>query len=328
MFHTRGIALVILLAGLCFGGVAVLLARGYLDAQSEVPAAGGLQPEAMRTSTIVVAARELRFGEQLTADALREIAWPHDAIPDGAFAAVSDIESSGQRAVLSAIGPNEPVLAWKISGPGARAGLSAMLKGGMRAVTVRVNEYSGVAGFILPGDRVDVLFTRQQGTAEDTGSVIEILLQNVRVLAINQISDDRKAEPIVGNVVTLELTPGDAQKVALAQATGSITLTLRAAGSVEDAPAQALVENELVSNPSVYQTAFKALSEAQAKLEERLQGLAGIIPAVESRLTARIADTAPAPAVAEEELPTTVQMTIHRGLTSATQTVPQDPIRR
>lgn len=332
MFHTRGIALVILLAGLLFGAVAVVLARGHLEAPGQAAAAVDQQPDAPLTTTVVVAGRELRFGEQLTPDSLREIAWPQEAVPDGAFTTVSDIGSSGQRVVLSTIGANEPVLAWKISGPGARAGLSAMLKEGMRAVTVRVNEHTGVAGFILPGDRVDVLFTREQGTAEDAGAIIEILLQNVRVLAINQISDDRKAEPIVGNVVTLELSPGDAQKVALAQTTGSITLTLRAAGSLDPSPSQAVVEGELVSNTSVYHTAFKALTDAQSNLEERLQSLAGVIPAVETRLTAKIEDAAdssksPAPAAAEK-LPATVQMTIHRGLSSATQTVPQDPIRR
>lgn len=291
MFHMRGVTLAILAAGLLFGVLAVILARSQFDVQPPPQSVDGTQPAPPAPlSTIVVASRELGFGEVLTADDLREIAWPGDAIPEGAFAKAADVETASQRVVLSIIGPNEPVLAWKISGPGARASLSATLGAGMRAVTVRVNEYTGVAGFVLPGDRVDVLFTREQGSAEQLTSIIEILLQNVRVLAVNQVSDNKTAEPIVGSVVTLELTPVDAQKVALAQSTGAITLTLRGAGSIDAAPAQAIVENELVSNPSVYQAAFSAQAEAQAALEQRIDGLEGNISAVETKLTAKLDD--------------------------------------
>jgi len=290
MFHMRGFTLVILLAGLFFGALAVLLARGQFAVERPVVASAEQMPAPAPVATIVVADRELAFGEQLTHDDLREIPWPGDAVPDGAFAKISDVDGSGQRIVLSAMGPNEPLLTWKISGPGARASLSATLNGGMRAVTVRVNEHTGVAGFILPEDRVDVLFTREQGSAADTAAIIEILLQNVRVLAVNQVSDSKAAEPIIGTVVTLELTPVDAQKVSLAQSTGSITLTLRAAGSLDPAPAQAIVENELVSNPSVYQAAFSAQTQAQAALEQRLAGLEGNISDVETKLSAKLDD--------------------------------------
>jgi len=290
MFHMRGVTLAILAAGLLFGVLAVILAKSQFGVQPPPQAVNGVPPPPAPLATIVVAKRELSFGEALTPDDLREIEWPGDALPEGAFAKIEDVEAAGQRVALSVIGPNEAVLSWKVSGPGARASLSATLGTGMRAVTVRVNEYTGVAGFVLPGDRVDVLFTREQGSAAELSSIIEILLQNVRVLAVNQVADSKSTDPIVGSVVTLELTPIDAQKVSLAQSTGSITLTLRAAGSVEPAPAQAIVENELVSNPSVYQTAFSAQAEAQAKLEKRITGLEGNITAVETKLTAKLDD--------------------------------------
>ena len=88
---------------------------------------------------------------------LREIAWPEDALPAGAFAKIADVLTGGKRVVLTAIEPNEPMLASKITGPGQRATLSAMLRDGLKAVTVRVNDVEGVGGFVLPGDRVDVV---------------------------------------------------------------------------------------------------------------------------------------------------------------------------
>ena len=288
MLPIRTGTFVTLLLALLFGGIAVMVAKYWLDSQQQVALPSAPQPAQIETATIVVASKDLRFGEALTPEVLNEIPWPKDDLPAGAFAKIGDINKDGRRVVLSAIGPNEPVLAWKVSGPGARAGLSALVSEGMRAVTVRVNDASGVAGFVLPGDRVDVLYTREDGDA-----TIDILLQNVRVLAINQMADEKKAEPIEGRVATLELTPLDAQKLSLAQTTGTLTLTLRAAGSLDPAPAQRIVENELVSNPSVYQAAFNAQAEAQAALDRRLKGLEGTLSAVETKLTAKI-DTADA----------------------------------
>jgi len=284
MLPVRGNTIILLIIAVIFGSLAVLAANFWLRVQtpqiSEKPA-----PAKVETSTIVVASRDLKFGEPLTEDFLREIPWPRDSVPEGAFAKIADINKEGRRVVLTAIGPNEPVLAWKISGPGARATLSALVTDGMRAVAVRVNDTSGVAGFILPGDRVDVLYTKEGGEA---GNAIDILLQNVRVLALNQVADEKKSDPIIAKVATLELTPLDAQKVSLAQSTGGLTLTLRAAGSLDQAPAQRIVEAELVSNPSVYQSAFNAQAEAQAKLDARLKGLEGSLTKVESTLLGKI----------------------------------------
>ena len=108
----------------------------------------------------MVANRPLRFGDELAASALREMPWPEDALPAGAFAKIADL-TTGKRIVLMPIDVNEAVLAAKVTGPGQRATLSAVLDDGMKAVTVRVNDVEGVAGFVLPGDHVDVLLTRQ-----------------------------------------------------------------------------------------------------------------------------------------------------------------------
>ena len=266
----RGSTVVMLLIALVFGAGAVFFANIWLSSQSSRPAQVATTASTVETSTIVVAARDLSFGQPLNAEVLREIPWPKSSIPDGAFAKITELTADGRHVVLTSISPNEPVLKWKISGAGARASLSAIVGAGMRAVAIRINEVVGVGGFILPGDHVDVLYTRGGG---DGGSSTDILIQNVRVLAIERVADQKKSEPIMGNVATVEVTTLDAQKIALAQTTGSLSLTLRSAGSIDQAPAQRVVEQELVSSPSVYQTAIDAQTAAQALLDARLKGL-------------------------------------------------------
>ena len=128
--------------------------------------------------------------------------WPSGVLPTGAFAKIGDVLAGGKRIVLTAIEPNEPVLSVKITGPGQRATLSALVGPGMKAVTIRVNDVDGVGGFVLPGDRVDVALTRQ--VDKDNAST-QVLLQNVRVLAIDQVADERASNPAVAKSVTLEV---------------------------------------------------------------------------------------------------------------------------
>src|SRR5262249_52381889 len=139
------------------------------------------------TQTIVVASKSLRFGNELGTMSLRELPWPEDAVPTGAFSKISDLLSGPRRVVLTPIDASEPLLATKTTGPGQRATPSAALTDGMRAVTIRVNDVEGVAGFVLPGDRVDVALTRQN----DKGATTDVVLQNMRVLAIDQTADER-----------------------------------------------------------------------------------------------------------------------------------------
>jgi pilus assembly protein CpaB len=244
----RGNIVVMLVLAIISGAIAVFLANVWLNNQNQqVPVAASTPPAEI--STIVVAATDLGYGVPLQQETLREMPWPKGSVPDGAFARISDVLAGGRRVVLSPISPNEPILKWKISGPGARASLSAVVTEGMRAVAIRVNDVVGVGGFVLPGDRVDLLYTRNQN--RDEGASTDILIQNVRVLAIDQEADQKKDQPQVAKVVTVEVSALDAQKIALAQTTGSLSLILRAAGSLDRAVAQRVIEEELVSLPPV-----------------------------------------------------------------------------
>src|SRR5690606_10778317 len=127
--------------------------------------------------------------------------WPNDAIPDNAFSTIAELMKGEKRVVLASMEANEPIVSAKITGPGQKATLSALIEEGMKAVTIRVNDVDGVAGFVLPGDRVDVLMTR---SAENSGTT-DIVLQNVKVLGIDQLADARAEKPTVAKAVTLEV---------------------------------------------------------------------------------------------------------------------------
>jgi pilus assembly protein CpaB len=217
----------VVLAGV-FGLLAVFVAQAWLSRQDEqLRLKSALnQPKPAATRTVVVAASALRFGNPLTSANLRETPWPEGALPEGSFSSIQDVLAAGKRIVLSPIESNEPVLASKLTGPGQRATLSAVLHEGMKAVTVRVSDIEGVAGFVLPGDRVDILLTRRA----DKGGTTDVVLQNTRVLAIDQLADERTDKPAVVKAVTLEVDTLAAQKLTLASQVGTLALALRKAG--------------------------------------------------------------------------------------------------
>ena len=211
-----------------FGLLAVFVAQSWLNNQAEMRMKSlEANKKPTVTKTIVVAAKPLRFGNELSADVLREIAWPETAMPKGAFAKIPELLSAGRRVALAAIEPNEPVLAVKITGPGQRATLSALVRPGMKAVTIRVNDVDGVGGFVLPGDRVDIVLTRQ---IDKNAASNELVLQNARVLAVDQSADERTDKPSVPKAVTLEVDTIGAQKLSLAASVGNLSLMLRKAG--------------------------------------------------------------------------------------------------
>ncbi|TIV54023.1 Flp pilus assembly protein CpaB, partial [Mesorhizobium sp.] len=202
--------IMIVLAGI-FGVLAVVLVNVWLAGQRNALA----QSNGVQASTVVVAAVPLKFGDPLSADKLREIAWPAGAVPTGAFKTVKEaMAGNGARQALQSISANEPILAAKITGPGQRATLSAVLAEGMKAVSIRVNDVLGVAGFVFPGDRVDVLLTRNvRGDDGVDKSFVDVLLQSVKVLAVDQVADESKDNPQVVKAVTVEVSTKDAQKL-------------------------------------------------------------------------------------------------------------------
>ena len=232
-----------------FGLLAVFIAQVWLNNQASMQAKNyEANKKPQSTRTIVVAKEPLRFGTELNAAMLQEVPWPAESLPSGAFTAIKDILSGGRRVVLSAIEANEPVLTLKITGAGQRATLSALVKPGMKAVTIRVNDVEGVGGFVLPGDHVDVVLTRQ---LDKGAATTEVVLQNTRVLAVDQSADERASKAAVAKSVTLEVNTVEAQKVWLASSVGSLSLLLRKAGETAEVKTRKITLKDLGTHEPV-----------------------------------------------------------------------------
>lgn len=172
---------------------------------------------------VVAAKRPLTMGTMITAADVKLVAWPERAPVPGAFSKIEDVVNRG---AVAAVLENEPITQSKLAPIGSGAGLPPTIPQGMRALSVRVNEVVGVAGFVIPGTRVDVFVTLKDGTDAQT----RIVVSNVQVLTAGTRYDQDKSKdgaPIPTSVVTLLLTPDDAGRVVLASNEGQIMLTLR-----------------------------------------------------------------------------------------------------
>jgi pilus assembly protein CpaB len=216
MRNTTAITIVVALA---MGGGAAVLARSWLQLQTNALAAN--QP----AGHVVVAAEPLAYGTVVTPDSIVEIPWYANTLPDGAFASKDDLLQGGRRTVLYPLKRGEPVLRSRITGAGQRASLAALLEDGKRAVTVRVDDVRGVAGFVLPGDFVDLVMIADEPSSKRQ-SYSDILLEHLKVLAIDQIASEGEEKPTVARAVTLEVTKEQAQKVLLATNVGKLSLLL------------------------------------------------------------------------------------------------------
>ena len=230
--------LVALVAAALMGLGAVVLVRSWVNsnaATAPVP-----------TNTVVVANEKMAFGVELNNDKLTEIPWAMAQIPEGAFAKKADLFKDGRRVALSPMERGDLVLTSKITGPGQRGSLSALLQDGNKAIAVRVDDVRGVAGFILPGDRVDVVLIRAEtkggGQTENTS---DVLVQHVKVLAIDQIANERQEEATVAKAVTLEVTTEQAQKILLATNIGKLSLVLRQAGQSDQDSVKRITDADL-----------------------------------------------------------------------------------
>jgi pilus assembly protein CpaB len=232
----------VLVIALVLGVIAAVLTRNWLVSHSRAKLA-------QEAGTIVVAAAPLSFGTQVTSENVREIPWNANALPEGAFATKQELLSGGRRMALVSIAPNEPVLRARVTAPGQRAALSSMLDPGKRAVTVRVDDVRGVAGFIQPGDRVDVVLIRTEAESKLKEGYSDVILQYAKVLAIDQITGERPEQPTIAKAVTLEVSSEEAQKILLATNVGRLTLMLRQPAEANAEPVHRVTENDLGGPP-------------------------------------------------------------------------------
>ena len=188
----------------------------------------------------------MSFGQPLTDTTVRLANWPADSVPQGAFTSLEQAMLGG-RVALRPIVPGEPILASKVSGDNGRATLASNLPEDMRAVSIPINDVSGVGGFVRPGDVVDVLLTRQipgEG-AQNHDKMTTVALENVLVLGIDQVADENNTDPIVSKTATLQTDIFGAQKLALAREIGVLSLALRNVENQEVGATETVVANDL-----------------------------------------------------------------------------------
>lgn len=227
---------IILAVAVGIGVIAVILVNAYFSGVNERQ---DRIAQTQQMTRIAVASQPLDFGTRLTEQNVRLQNWPANAVPEGAFTTVPDVLKN-QRVALRPMVSNEPVLAHKVSGTDGRATLAALLPDGMRAISIPIAATTGVSGFVLPGTLVDILLTRKipgdGALSEDMRS--DIILENVQVLGINQSVNDKSGDPMPGNTATIAVTATDAQRLAIAEKIGTLSLALR---KVEDTNGQLAV---------------------------------------------------------------------------------------
>ncbi|MGB9108976.1 MAG: Flp pilus assembly protein CpaB [Telluria sp.] len=210
-------ALTVMAVAIVFGLAAVLFASRWLLTQ---PGGG--------SGRIAVAAADISLGQRLTPEMFKLAEWPADSVPKGAF---TDPQKLGGRVLKSNLQMGEPVSETKLAPSGTLGGLSALIAEGKRAITVRVNDVIGVAGFALPGNYVDIIVSTQKdampGSDMREQSISKIVLERILVLAVAQEVNRDETKPKVVNAVTLEVTPEQAEKLDLARSVGTLSLALR-----------------------------------------------------------------------------------------------------
>lgn len=284
-----------LFVAIILAGLAVFGAQTWLNTERQNFASELLQRQEAEKEApenmIVVANEAISFGERIDRTKVREIPWAAATYPEGSFTNIDLLVVGNSdeevRFALGSIAPGEPILASKVTNPGERSKMSTALSPGKKAVSIRVNDVLGVAGFVLPGDRVDVLLT--QGGRE--GSYVDVLLQGVKVLAIDQIADDRRDGPSVVRTVTFEVNTTEAQKLTLAANVGVLSLALRniASNEIEDNQRITVNDlNELDVADDLIESAIEEQANAPDPSIERIENLETLLKNLSEGVTKQL----------------------------------------
>lgn len=257
--------------------IGLILAAGALFIVYNLRGAGQTAeaaPATLPTTTILVASTNLGFGDPIKADFIKAVEWPQSSVPENAALSKDELLAGpeGERIAIRSFVAGEPLLKSKISGYGERPILSRKVAEDMRAFSIRINDVSGVAGFLLPGDNVDVQLTRQLGK-DRKNLITDVIIQNVSVLGIDQLSNEDTDNPVLAKTATVEVTPEQAQKLALAQQLGTLSLTLRNFADLDSAEVKRVSVTDLgidapkkiVRSDGVYVRVRKGTSRAKSE---------------------------------------------------------------
>lgn len=233
--------LIALVGAIIFGLIGALSISRFLKAQAS----------ATTLNAVVVARVEIPLGSMITAEQLTTAQFARGSTPEGVFQSVAELVG---RVAITSIAPREPVTSHKLAPIGAAAGLSSMIPSGYRAMTVKVDDVMGISGFVMPGAIVDIVVVidpPDNSTSKD--AISKIVLQNIKVLAsgqnIDRPKDDREAESV--KTVTVQVTPEQTEKLALASTEGKLRLVMRNAGDQNDEQTPGANRKSLLSGERV-----------------------------------------------------------------------------
>lgn len=254
-------------------GVAVALAFGAVVVAAQWIRSQG----AGNTDKVAVAFVDISLGSRLSPEMVQMVDWPKSALPPGAF---TDIKLLDTRVARTSMQRGEPIMEGKLAPPGTKGGLSAVVADGKRAMTVRVNDVVGVAGFALPGNFVDILVNTQDEGVKSSNNkdqtISKIVLERILVLAIAQESSRDETKPKVVNAVTLELSPDQAERLDLARSVGTLSLVLRnqidpspvnTAGATKTMLLDAKVVTAIIPKPLVKRTVVVRATEPGVRVD-------------------------------------------------------------
>lgn len=267
----RAVFGLVLIVGVALAGGAVMMAKNYIDAhQAALAAERAKGRQNIPTVDVYVATKQLSYGEKLTKENARLVAFPQSSTPQGVFTDTATLFPSDspefQRYVLRTIEPGEAILTSKVTQPGEEAGITSMLQPGMRAFTIRVDAVSGVSGFLRPGDHVDVYWTGVPPTATrqtKRNEVTRLIQPNMELIAVDQhVSSETMSDAAIARTVTVTGSPEQVAELTYAQSAGRLSLTLVGA---EDDTIAAVME---VDQRSLF--GLGAIEAPQAVEEEKV----------------------------------------------------------
>ncbi len=228
----RSVFILVLVLGVGLAGFAVYMAKGVFgDYQAALAAERAARGAVVPLVEVFVVNEQIQYGDQITEENIRKVAWPETAIPEGSFSELELLFPQGEKAFRTALRTmekDEAVLEVKVTAPGQDAGVASRLTNGMRAFAINVDVTSGVSGFLAPGDLVDVYWTGRLDSGREGGSkdVTKLIQTNLRIIAVDQRADLDRTGPTVARTITVEGTSDEVGRLNLAQLSGRLTLAL------------------------------------------------------------------------------------------------------
>ncbi|MXQ07529.1 Flp pilus assembly protein CpaB [Alphaproteobacteria bacterium GH1-50] len=247
-------SLIVTMAGMALAGASLYASQELLKVQ---PATASIDPQAPALVSVVVAAQDIPFGSTVEGHKLTTIQWPAEAVPPGIFSDYSVLlpaDGNEPRRAKRAMAQGELVLANKVSDFGEKVTITQTLAKGNRAMAITVNATTSVGGFVTPGDIVDIVLTTGGG-----GSLRALtILQSIRIVGVDQQADEQAENPNIAKTVTVEVTPEQGQKLALAQKAGTLSLSLRGLTNDEDQPIESIRLSDIIRDESPTEEGPKA----------------------------------------------------------------------